>query len=249
MNRHLTLAALLSGSVMAFASSAQALPTFISDAYGTFLGTWSGNLNEASGGDTLETFLKTAYPGIEPFASLGDPDPDPYVNQLNPVGKVDPPPGQAGRLDVTVDQSSGADKIGGEWTYLAGDPNTPPGDETIDFYLVVKWSEEFSVFYYPEVDPEDSGRWTTSLFVLNAAGAAANGANWVDIPICGDGPLSAANCIPMNTNPDPDKPRGVSHVEAYWPRIAQTEAPEPLSIGLFGLGLLALGAVRRRRAS
>lgn len=251
MNRHLTLAALLTGSAMTFASAAHALPTFISDAYGTFLGTWSGNLDEATGGDTLESLLKTAYPGIEPFASLGNPDPDPFVNQLNPVGRIDPPPGQNGRLDVTVDVTNDDDEgLGGEWTYLAGDPNTPPGDETIDFYLVVKWGPLFSVFYYPQVNPEDSGRWTTDLFVLNAAGAAANGADWVDIPVCGDEPLTAANCIPMNTNPDPDKPQGVSHIEAYWPRIAQTvEAPEPMSVGLFGLGLLALGAARRRFAS
>jgi hypothetical protein len=221
-------------------STAQAAPLFINADYGTFLGSWAGNVPQSNAGDTLEALIKAAYPADAPFNTLGD-----GINQLNLVGKVDPPPGTDTRLEVAVTATNDdGDGLGGTWKYLPdADPNTPPGNEAVDFYLLLKYDGVFSIFYYPSVEPNDTGKWTTNVATLNAIVEP-------DIGLCGAPPKNTTNaflglCYGANSK---GNAQGISHIEAYWPPIGPTDIAEPVTLSLLGAGLLGLAAFRRRRA-
>ncbi|MEQ9643142.1 MAG: PEP-CTERM sorting domain-containing protein [Alphaproteobacteria bacterium] len=223
--------------------------------YGQFLGTWTkpqqgnGPCNGSpADGDCWERLIlgnesphaASPFAGDDPFADLGVGD-----YQLELVGKVDASSGSGGRLMLT--DTGGTD---GTWKYLFeddavyGDADNPvpevddpnPGDDTIDFYLVLKYSNFTSIFYYGAVDPDDTGTWTTDLSINDSP-------DYSGITFCSDpdGDLCIGRQGGGTTG------HNLSHAQAYWPPLSGSDIPEPATLALFGAGLAGLGVMRRRR--
>ena len=49
----------------------------------------------------------------------------------------------------------GGDPIVGVWTYNGFEPGVGPGMDATDLFLAVKYSNRFSMFFFPEVNPGD----------------------------------------------------------------------------------------------
>lgn len=110
--------------------------------YGTFLGEFGGNVNDA---EDVEDALAILRPGLD----LGD------------IGT------NIVFTHTVFKDGNPAEPIGGTWLYNAFPILTPPGDDPIVLYLAVKYSNQFSVFEYDPTNPDDTGLYSTDLLGMS----------------------------------------------------------------------------------
>ena len=106
--------------------------------YGTFLGEYGGNVNDA---EDVEDALVILRPGLD----LGD------------VGT------NIVFTHTVFKDANPAEPIGGTWLYNGFPLLTPPGDDPIVLYVAVKYSNKFSIFEYDPTNPADTGLYSSDL--------------------------------------------------------------------------------------
>ena len=237
----LTLAVVLT---MAWVFSANAATL----GYGEFVGEFSGNPSQI-GDDGVEDLMVAT--GDARFADLGTD------RQLDKAGKWDGGTSASSSNGVFTNYTDrgmtfsfpnqnnfpGAYKNGepifGVWTYNGFEPGVGPGDDPIDLFLAVKYSNRFSVFFYNEVNPGDFGFFTSDPRLIAGVGPCANGVT--------------GECMTMNIIGGKGKkknksiklsPYGLSNVTGYWPPVDATAAvPLPPSVLFLMTAIFALGGV------
>ena len=151
----LALALVLSAALVFNASAA-------SLGYGEFIGEFGGNPSQL-GNDGVEDLLVAT--GDPRFADLGT------KHQLDPAGKWDGDTAPSNGNRWYTSNSDGAmtfslpdpsrfpsaykdgDPILGLWQYNGFEPGVGPGNTATDLFLAVKYSNQFNVFFYGEVNP------------------------------------------------------------------------------------------------
>lgn len=223
--------------------------------YGSFLGTWQqsppaltgmpnpqgGNFGppavapNASNVEGVGNAILAQYPGlfdIDEFLFAGSYDNGNFFT------------GTEGLVFTPVSDSTYA------WTYQGFDSD-PPGDDPVDLFIAVNFGTNTSVFHFydPHVNPGDTGFVSTDIAYLlaNTPDALEAGLGYAGIsPTCSFVDGFDANCLPRVGGQTGDQnPIRISHAVGYWPPV-DGEVPEPGMMTLFGLGLLGLGAARRR---
>ena len=214
--------------------------------YGEFIGEYRGNPGQL-GNDGVEDLLVAT--GDSRFTDLGT------ARQLDPAGKWDGDTSASDRnrwftsyTDSGMTFSlpnpnkfpgayKGGDPIVGVWTYNGFEPGVGPGMDATDLFLAVKYSNRFSIFFFPEVNPGDFGFFTSDPRLIAGVDACAGGLT--------------ADCMTMNLvglkrNGSYKKlvPYGLSNVTAYWPPVdASATVPLPPSAVFMITAILALGGV------
>jgi hypothetical protein len=244
----LKVAALATAGVVALAAGAAQADAL---GYGDLVGTWKqggqgGYDNPQGGGGNAATIGQYILDLVNP---------DPFVLSDFHFG--------GGSSDWLTGQSSnGSDGSGfefaktdgsnGTWEYHGLTGQTDP----VDLYLTVKYGNNFSIFFYENVEEGDTGLFTNSHVTFDGAGG---------IGACVENYTREANCMAVNYSGRPGSrvagdPPGISHVVAYWPPGDHIElpppnddnrvdVPEPWSAALLVSGLFSLAALRRRRSN
>jgi MYXO-CTERM domain-containing protein len=139
----------------------------------------------------------------------------------------------------------------GSWEYHGVTAQTVP----VDLFLTVKYGDNFSIFFYENVEVGDTGLLTNSHVTFDGVGG---------VGACASNYTREANCMAVNYSGPPSNrvagaPPDISHVVAYWPpgdpieepvlnTVGTLDVPEPWGAGLVLSGLLGFAALRRRRA-
>ena len=130
------------------------------------------------------------------------------------------------------------DPILGMWRYDGFEPGIGPGTAATDLFLAVKYSNRFSVFFLPEVNPGDTGFFSSDPRLIPGVDACTTG--------------TTIDCMTMNLVGFNKKKKGykklapydLSNVTAYWPPVdASAAVPLPPSSLFLLTGILALGGI------
>jgi hypothetical protein len=230
------LAGVLAGVAVAAGLSASASAAELG--YGKFLGTWTTPPNPTSSNvATIGQLILDQYPGLFQLSdfNLAGAVPDYPQDPPHDVVNINDP-----GVGLIFDYESNFEAT---WTYY-GFPTDPPGSDPVDLFVLAKAGTTFSIFQYadPHVNPGDTGKVSTdaSIILANTDQSEWEALNYDDFANPCPDEFTFAHCLP--------DAKEISHLVGYWPPVNSTQVPEPLTLGLFGAGLIGLAASRRRRS-
>ena len=206
--------------------------------YGTFLGTFPGN-PDFPDGTNIESLLGLGnldLAGKKEVVSTNDANTSTLADDI-----------ASGDFAFSFDAFKDDDfdePVGGHWSYFGSSSAAGSESATIDLYLPVKYDGVFSVFYYSDVAPGDSGLFSSDAVVLETALGIATCTPAGSLP----NPGGSNACIKVNKN---EKSFAISNVSSFIPATnSGVEAqfsiplPAPLMLLLSALGVLVATAGR-----